>query len=157
MKLNKKSQYAADTMPFYVVFIFAINLLFLIFILIVNNVGAEKVDAPEGLTEYIINQRFIRSPDCFVYEDISGRAYPLVLEWNKFTEESLNSCYQSTISPNIKLSLFFAEDDKNIKSIKTKKWQPEKGPDKVYQPINLLIYHNNQISQGKLTIEMQNV
>jgi len=155
MKLNKKSQYAADTMPFYAVFIIVVNVLFIIFILAVNNIGSKQVDAPEGLTEYLVNQRFLRSADCFVYEDISGRVYPLVLEWNKFTEETLNECYITDEKTKpVQLSLSFTEGEKKIK---TKNWQPIKGPDKAIQPIDILIYYNNQISQGKLTIEMQNV
>lgn len=43
-----------------------------------------------------ISQRFVNIPECFAYQDSeTKRVYPGVIDVAKFTEEQMNSCYQT--------------------------------------------------------------
>ncbi len=157
MKLKKKATYTADTAPFYAIFAIVVTVLFMIFVLLVNHYSADNVEIPKNIEAYLLYQRFLRSPDCFTYEDISGRAYPLILDWSKFTEENLKNCYVSYQNKNIpafRLKLTFPEKESTIQ---TENWNSQFGPHKIEKPKQMWVYFNNEKYKGELSIEIQNV
>jgi len=153
---SKKAMYTADSTPFYIVFSIVVVFLFLIFVFVVNHYSVESAKTPEGLETYLLTQRFLRSPDCFLYEGISGRTYPLTFSWGKFTQNNLNKCYNpldEIDSPAFRLSLSFQSQNKNIQ---TTNWDNSLGPEKINSPTQVFVYYNNQKHIGQLTIGIQN-
>jgi hypothetical protein len=155
--LKKKAGYTVDTAPFYAIFIIAVAIFSVAFMLIVNSNSAGRIEVPEGLETYILYQRFLRSPDCFVYEDISGRAYPLTLDFNKFTQYNIENCYQAFGNkkiPAFKLTLTVPEKQA---AVQTDNWNNALGPQKRIPPKIISVYYNNKKTEGQLSIEIQNV
>ena len=155
-KINKKAMYAIDTAPFYAVFSIVVSGLFIFFVMILTSHSSDNVSIPENLEEFVLYQRFLRSPDCFVYEDLSGRSHQLLIDLNKFTEDNLNTCYESGNNKNIpafKLTLSFLE---KTKTIKTSNWDA-KGIIKKKEPAkNIIVVNKNKKYPGKIIIEIQN-
>ena len=154
---SKKGTYAADTAPFYAMFAIVTSVLFIIFVFIVNSYSVSEVEIPKGINEYISQQRFIRSPDCFAYEDISGRTYPSVMDWTKFNQKRIEECYASYGEeklPAFSLTLSYAGKEKTIY---TDNWNTQAGPEKREPPKNVLVQFGTTRHEGTLTIEIQNV
>ena len=99
--MNRKGQEAAD-IPFYIFMIFIVIGLFSAFALYINVDSKDRIEPSIDMKQFISYQGFLRSPDCFVYEDISGRTHSLTLDISKFNEKNLRSCYVTE------------KDDKNI-------------------------------------------
>src|SRR3989344_1420644 len=56
----------------------------------------QLVEVPEELRAELIGLRFVNTPECFTYQDpITGRAFPGVIDVNKFTQERLHRCYRT--------------------------------------------------------------
>ena len=56
----------------------------------------QLVEVPEELRAELISLRFVNTPECFTYQDpITGRAFPGVIDVNKFTQERLDRCYRT--------------------------------------------------------------
>jgi hypothetical protein len=154
-KLNKKAVEAADSMIFVMIFAVAVVSLFAILVFMFTYYSSDTVKLPEGLETYLLTQRFTRSPDCFVYEDVSGRSYPFTLDWDKFSEESLNECYVSPANidvPAFRLRLSFSEGGRNIQ---TSNWNDDKGPDLIKSPQHVFVYYNNKKYNGQFTLGIQ--
>ena len=90
---SKKGTYTADTAPFYVIFAFVVTALFILFVIVTTNYASSNVEPPKELNEYLLYQRFLRSSDCFAYQDISGRVYPATIDFNKFAQKNIENCY----------------------------------------------------------------
>lgn len=61
---------------------------------------------PPGTEDEIIINRFFSSPTCFVYEDpYTGRAYPGIIDKEKFTQKQLINCYNNPKKNNVKLKI----------------------------------------------------
>ena len=105
--MNKKAFYAADTAPFYAIFAIVVSVLFIFFTLILSHYTENTAEIPKNLEPYLLSQRFLRSPECFTYEDISGRSYSNVIDPTKFTQDRLNTCYnlEDQEAPAFKLTL----------------------------------------------------
>ena len=147
--------YAGDTAVFYAIFAIAVSIMFIAFVVIVNTHSTDRVELPAGLDTYLLSQRFIRSPDCFAYEDISGRAYSNIIDFNKFTETQLNNCYIANEKlPAFRLKLSFQGE---VSTIQTTNWDNSLNLTKREKPLSILVHHNDKNAKGDLSIEMQNV
>ena len=152
---QKKAQFAAGTAVFWVVSLFLIIAFVTGFLYFTGYHSASKVSIEPELEEYILYQRFLSSPDCFVYEDISGRAYPLIIDWNKFTQKNIESCYippSEAISPAFRLKLSFQDKEKTSK---TRNWDDSLDFTRI-APKKVFVYSNNQKQLGELSVEIQN-
>lgn len=149
--MYKKAFYAGDTAPFYAVFAIVISILFMFFLILINTYSSNTAQIPENLESYILTQRFLRSPECFTYQDISGRVHPLLIDITKFTEERLNKCYNSE---NKKLPAF--QLILNDKTIQTANWDEEIGIQK-RDKYDILVYSENKKQHVKLSVGIQNV
>ncbi|MBW2996279.1 hypothetical protein KY332_03190 [Candidatus Woesearchaeota archaeon] len=151
----KKAQFAAGTAVFWIAGLVLTIAFITGFLYFTGYYSSSKVNIEPKLEEYILYQRFLSSPDCFVYEDISGRAYPLVIDWNKFTQKNIDSCYippSQEISPAFRLKLSFQDKEKTAK---TRNWDDSLGFARI-TPKKILVYYNNQKQLGELSIEIQN-
>ena len=138
--MNKKATYAADTAPFYAVFAIVVSTLFIVFVLLVSSYSTDKVQVPKGLNTYLLTQRFLRSPDCFTYEDISGRSYPLTFDINKFTQANLNNCYVGDEKTQaFRLKLTFADKESILQ---TNNWEDSSGFIREI-PKDIFVYSDN--------------
>ena len=152
---SKKATYTADTAPFYVIFAFIITFLFILFAIVITSYASDKVEPPEGLNEYLLYQRFLRSSDCFVYQDISGRVHSTTIDFNKFTQKNIENCYiGNNHVPAFKLKLSFNNQESEVK---TNNWNDNKPLEKRESPYSILVYYQDKKYQGELIIEMQNV
>jgi len=152
--MNKKAIYAADTAPFMIIFVLFVSVIFIVSLFLFNSHSISKVEIPEGLDSYLLSQRFLRSPECFIYEDISGRVNALTLDLSKFNQQTLNKCYQGNEkTPSFRLKLTY-QDQELI--LQTNNWNSEQSFERA--PIkNIFVQSNNKKINGKLSIEVQNV
>lgn len=99
----------------------------------------------------IYKQRFLDSPDCFAYQDKeTGNVYPGIIDKAKFTKETLNNCYGENKQSNYEFQLRID----NEAPIETENYG---FPQKIIDPIFVLIYNNDTIEKGMLNIRVQGV
>ncbi len=72
---------------------FVITVLLLAFLFIVAGFKARLISVPEALQAEFVSLRFANIPECFAYEDVSGRVHPGIIDASKFTEEQMKKCY----------------------------------------------------------------
>lgn len=153
-KLNKKAQEVeSESFIFYIVDSIVLSLLMIFFMLIIYNDLENTGSIPYGIEEFSAIERF-QSEDCFVLDKIS---MPKAIDWNKFTKENLNRCYNvGKESKKIAFTLKLEITGK-VNEIKTNNWNEELGPKIVKSPINVNIYYGDKLINGKLIISEQNV
>lgn len=154
---GKKAQGAFELgykWPFYIIVgFFMAGLLFFLWWQISQYVSLAVV-APNELYTIAYTQRFMNSPHCFTYQDETGRAYPGVLDWDKFTDENLRQCF------------FTEEDDWKAGFQLTLQNLDTNDPPKIITTTNyyqfrerksesILIQKDNKIFKGKLLIGLQ--
>jgi hypothetical protein len=153
--VNKKAQSSAEKSIFYLIFGFICTIIFLLLLFIVASQGSAKTVIPKGLETDIIIQRFLNSPNCFIHKDIAtDRTFARVIDWNKFSNKSLENCYPIYNSKVVgfRLALLNSELKEN-KIIETKNW---KGYIKeVKREKNIRIYKDAILYNGELKIEIQ--
>jgi len=61
---------------------------------------------PPATEDEIIFNRFFSSPSCFVYQDpYTQRAYPGIIDKEKFNQLQLNNCYNNPQKRNLEISI----------------------------------------------------
>ncbi len=169
MKFGKKGSelWVADKMLYTLLFIAAVGFTAIIVISKISKTGAEQTIINENIKSLNIMQRFIESPDCFIYSK-DGIILSRVIDFNKFSNERLNSniCYntdksvdKSTFSvfPAYKITLKSdtQKPSQLPKSIKTNNFEEEVGyKSKNY---NVQIHSDDGLYNGELIIDVQNV
>lgn len=158
--MNKKSTIAIEKSIFYgfvIAILLSILFIVLVFIIGIDVMGYTKI-AP-GLEEFIFTQRFLNSPQCFIYQDKdTGMFKPRIIDWDKFNTYSPSKCYFTTNenNPAFRFSLYNLDTNEKIidPSIKTKNWHGD--PNK-YKEFNIKIFKDNTLYNGKLIMEIKNV
>ncbi len=127
---------------------FIVVAVFFVFLYVVGNVQNDILNTKPSLDRDLLIARFVYSPDCFVKYDINiMRAYPFVIDWNKFTDENLDLCMQS--KKGFKLSLI---GENNYKIINSKNWDGKSD----FSIEKDIIIDNDGFKKGTLRIEVQN-
>lgn len=150
----------ADKPPFYIIFGIVINVLFIVFIMVVNYYGSKEAEIPDNVEEIIFMQRFFNSADCFTYND-GVRTYPGILDWEKFSNEKkdkimadcfnvFNEKYERRF-PAFRLTLKI--DEFTERTVETKNWGLNFGIQHK-KTKHVLVYSNNKFISGKLEITM---
>jgi len=86
----------AEKSIFYLIFGVVLTLIFFALVHIIGSYLTVSQSTPHELQNTIFVQRFINSPECFVFVDNEiGRSYPGILDWNKFTQKNLGSCFDA--------------------------------------------------------------
>jgi hypothetical protein len=151
---NKKATFAVDTFPFYIIFAVLITFMWMAFIIYMDYYARDNVTPPKGFDAYMISQRFFRSPDCFTYQDISGRTYPMIIDANKFNDQRIASCYianKDTFAYELTLSY---EDKEN--KIRSANWNTNAGLSYSEAPKSVLVRKENSLIPGKMKMSVQN-
>lgn len=161
MRMNKKSDIAVEKALIYgfvVAILLSVLFIVLVFILGVDVVGYTKITP--GLEEFIFIQRFLNSPQCFVYQEKdTGIFKPRVVDWSKFNEYSPNKCY-STSNENVAAFGFIlhnldtGEVKPDTNPFQTKNWR---GDPIKKKKIDVQIFKDDKLYNGKLIVEIKNV
>ena len=104
--------------------------------------------------EFILINDFTSS--CFAYEDgTTGRSYPLIIDWNRFTQENLDHCYNEKERRVIgfRLTLKNTQLNKEKAPIITKNWD---GVISKRETIPVSVHDEYGIYEGELKVEIQN-
>src|SRR3989344_3952766 len=72
---------------------FVIGVLMIAFVIIIAGYQGKLTAVPGELKTGFITLRFVTSPDCFAYQDATGRVFPYTIDLSKFTEERMVLCY----------------------------------------------------------------
>ena len=100
-------------------------------------------------------ERFLNSPECFAYQDETGRTYNKVIDLNKFKSQSqIDKCI-TTQGSKFAFKLILDVTGSNEKFyISTSNWL-----ERFYfkeEQRNVLVYTDDKINSEKLTIYTQN-
>ena len=72
---------------------FIIGVLMIAFVIFIVGYQGKLTAIPGELKTGFITLRFVTNPDCFAYQDATGRTFPYTIDLSKFTEERMNLCY----------------------------------------------------------------
>lgn len=151
---GRKGDISGRKVIFYIVFSFIASIVFL---LVVHMAASDKSKITEvlpGLEEYLIMQRFLTSPNCFVYQDAdTGKVYAWTIDLQKFNEDRLNKCYSAS-DTKVKAFRLSLSHGTLKTTISTKNWE---GFLKKAETRQVYVYDMGQIKTGELFIEMQDV
>ncbi len=150
---GRKGDISGRKMIFYIVFAVVATITFLLIVYMVSTDKSKIAVIQPGLEDYLLMQRFLLSPNCFVYQDDSGRAHPWTIDIEKFNQNSLNQCYdaENTKAKAFRLTISYG----TFKStLITKNWE---GFIKKAETKHVYVNDKGQIKQGELFIEVQDV
>ncbi len=151
--LGRKSDISARKIIFYGVAALVLVVAFFLIVWLVSSGKSNISKIPEGLENYLITQRFLNSPSCFIFQDKdTGRAYPGIIDLKKFNQEYLNKCYD-TKDTNVKAYRLSLSYEDNKITISTKNWEGflKKGETK-----QVFVREDDKITKAELFIETQN-
>lgn len=150
--LNKKSEVSARKIIFYGVACFVIVAAFFLIVWISYSGKSKINEIPSGLENYILAQRFLRSPVCFTLKDKdTNRAYPMAIDLEKFNQANLDNCYnaEGTQVKAYRLTLDYSGTKININ---TRNWE---GFLKKAETKKILLYDHGKIQMAELFVEAQ--
>ena len=102
--MNKKADVSQKAI-YYLLFGVMLTVIFFVLIYLISSYISVSQELPPGIREKIFIKRFVSSPECFVFQDAdTGRAYPGIIDWQKFSKQSLSYCYESFSDPSQKKS-----------------------------------------------------
>ncbi len=140
-----------DTMPFWIFFAIVAGFVAVGFTLMIHEFGAKKIAIRGNLEEHVLIQRFLTSPECFLY---SEKSISQSLDYTKFSGDRLNTCFLGTDKKHA-FQLTLALGGKETQSIKTNNWIDAKKTAKSYiLPVSVMV--SNQKVAGELSVEIQN-
>lgn len=159
--MNRKGEgWAADTMPFYVIFIFIVGMLFLLFAYVAGRYGFEQYLIPEEFEMDVLERRFF-ADSCFGATDELGRVYTGTLDWDKFKQDRLDSCFSVSgprfFAYQIQLELKEQKNGgENRKSnvIRTSNWREREGV-ALKNARTVQVVRDHVVYDGELVIEVQ--
>lgn len=162
MRFGKKGtaaseMWAPDTIIFWIIFGIVLGFVAIIFVLIISKSGAEKAKIYENLESFNLMQRFLKSPNCFVFE--KDEIFSVgIIDYDKFNEQRLSSCYKTDQSTFPAFRLILSSDTGDIfKTIKTSNWNDNRNFEEKTTPKSVMIYSQDKFLKGKIEIEVQNV
>lgn len=150
---NKKADISGRKMVFYFIVIFVLVAAFFIVIWVIPSGKSDISEMPIGLEDYLLVQRFLNSPYCFtLYHSDIKRSYPHIFDLAKFTEGSLNKCYDAK-DTNVKAYRLTLSYDNEKKPVNTMNWE---GFLKKGETNHIFFDKDGKIQQAELFIETQN-
>ena len=141
---HKKGDMSGQKMIVYSIHAFIFAMVFFGFVYLIGFHSSEKTKIPPGIEDEILTKRF--TDVCFSYDDKIG-----VIDFDKFKEGNLNSCYKDVVSQSYRLTLTVKGLDK-LEPIKTKKW---KGAANRFYTEKVLVHKDDKIYDGEMKIEVQ--
>ncbi len=163
---KKASGYILGKKPIYfIITLICLTISFILFSYAISREVSSTTVIPDNLEMTILTNRFLNSPDCLAYQDKeTGRAYPGIIDLEKFNDEALEKCYStedSTLkafklsleSPNLNIPPEENSDNKaNKYFILTPNWAARR-----YTQTSqyVIIYHKENFYRGRLLIAVQ--
>ena len=147
----------ADTILFFIIFGIVLGLTSVLFVFVISKTGAERAKIYENLETLNVMQRFLKSPDCFVFSKDGTTLYG-VIDYEKFNEQRLNACYdiKNYNFPAFKLKLI-SDSGELSNSIKTLNWNENREFEEERTPRDVMIYYQGKLQKGRIEIEIQNL
>ena len=139
-------------MIFYLIVGFVLIAAFFVVVFFVSSDRSIISKIPVDLENYLIIQRFLNSPECFVlYDKNIGRAYQSTIDLGKFNQLSIDRCYnaEDTLVKAYRLTLKYSNQKITIN---TKNWQ---GFIKKSETRQIFVNDNGKIDRAELYIEVQ--
>jgi len=163
---KKASGYILGKKPIYfIITLICLTISFLMFSYAISKEVSSTAYIPNNLEANILINRLLNSPYCFAYQDEeTGRAYPRIIDLEKFNEKNLEDCYSTEDSnlKSFKLTLKSPElnippegnsdEKKNKNFVLTQNW----GASRYTQTSQyVLIHYKENFYRGKVLIAMQ--
>lgn len=156
---NKKASelWVANKILFWIIFGMVLSFSSITFAYMISKTGAERAAIYENIESLNLLQRFLKSPDCFAYGK-EGKAFYGVVDYGKFNEEHLNSCYsfKQGNPPAYRITLT-SESGDIANSIKTANWNINRDFEEKIIPRNVIIRREDELQKGRMEIEVQNI
>ncbi|HLD89054.1 MAG TPA: hypothetical protein VI894_02505 [Candidatus Nanoarchaeia archaeon] len=115
---NKKSQGIFDVARksiFWVIVAFVLAVMFIVFFFITAKYNLVPFEKSQEIQKIIYIERFENS--CFAYQDDIGRVYSETIDWDKFTQQNMDSCYPASKENfAFELTLKIGNDEKMVRS-----------------------------------------
>ncbi len=149
--MDKRGDEHSSFVVYMVIAIFVIAFMVIGYLYITSTVKYLSTYTSKDLHTNIVVQRFLYSPTCFAYFDYElNRAYPNIIEWRKFSDESLGNCIKSE-KYAFRLALQNL-DTSQAKVIQSPNWKNTPS-ETIIRPV---LIQDGKIYRGKLTIDVQN-
>jgi len=162
MKFNKKGTAASEMWPadkilFWLIFGVALGFSIIYFNITLAKDAAAQSKINENIESLNLMQRFLESPDCFIYNK-EGLLLNNVIDVDKFSEERLNNCYRiiDNTFPAFRITLN-SKTAEISKVIKTKNWNDNREFEGEIAPKEIGVYSEDKIQNGEVVIEIQNM
>ncbi len=151
---SKKATEAGRKTIFYIIFGITAAVFFLVLSMILTSWTSDVSKMSPEIEKYLLIQRFLSSNTCFTYQDEdTGRIYPYIIDWEKFSNETLNTCYSSPDKYAFRITL----ENFNKNSKKTAQTGRFTGTVKQIIGENVNVFYDNQFDNGKLSIEIEEI
>jgi len=143
---------ATEKTIFYTITTILVAGMAILFIFITSSSVAKDAQIPQDLKKNIIINRFLSS-DCFtVKDDKSSITTNYIIDWNKFTQENLDHCYNINIediqNKVFRLSIKHNNEERYLRS---KNWGEKFGVKK--DVFTILLYDQGNYYKEDLSIE----
>ena len=159
MKFGKKGSqfWPADTFPFTIFFIFVSTISALFLVILFSNDASSQSIVNGNLESFNLAARFLSSQKCFSYEH-NGIQSGYVIDSSKFAIDRFNDCYKVPEGkfPAFRIRLVSATGGIDS-TIKTINWNDNRGHEQKNLPLDVIIYSNNMLHNGEMSIEIQNL
>ncbi len=158
--LDSKKGIAGDAfeignkLPYLILIAVALTVVLFIVSLTFTYYNSYKIEVPDETYANTYITRFLYSPTCFsaTGQFYSATSSTFVLDYDKFTQERLHSCYQSNQDARFSFRLTLLSDSKDIrKSIQTEHYvgQPQSTLRRY-----VLVQQGNDLTDATLQIEI---
>ena len=153
----ESQMWAPDTVLFWIFYGIILGFAAVFFVIIVAKTGSDQATIYGNLESVYLSQRFLKSPDCFSYNN-EGILIANVIDSKKFTREHINNCYnpKDLGMAAFRITLNFPSIE-SFEPLTTKNWNPNTGYELRLSPYNVLVYADGKLFNGEITIEIQNI
>jgi len=141
-----------NQLPSFLVLFTWIIILITVLITALSFMKSHQVVVPEETYYYTYISRFLYSKNCFLYYDLeSGYSSGLVIDYNLFTENRLNSCFVTDEKSTYGFRLRLISDGLDEKIIATKNYFNKP---KTNTEFPVIIYSSGQLYKGKIAVDI---
>lgn len=145
----------SGTIIWWIIFGIALGFLVVFLATTVSKFGLEQAKIKENVETFLLMQRFLKSPNCFVYD--KGEIFSTAIDVDKFSEERLRNCYIADGNfPAFKITLS-SDKAKIEKTVKTKNWNDNRDFEEKKSLKDFLVYSQDKQHNGEIVIEIQNL
>jgi len=123
--MNRKAQFdIARKTLYWGISGFILSILIVGLVILITTFKASAIEFNPKLEATVISQRFINNPGCFAYQDpLTERVHPRLMDIDRFTQDTLDNCYQSNTTRDYQFQLTIRNLETNQEiTIQTQEW-----------------------------------